>query len=130
MQSRSRSARPTKARCKSTKPRVDPIDRVADPQPQVGRDLVVAAAGGVQLAADVAEPVDQRPLDVHVDVFQLDVELEASLLNFLADLAQRLLNLLAFVGGEQADFGEHLGMGDRSRRCLARKGGDRSSRFR
>ena len=90
MQSRSRSARPTKARCKLDEPRVDPVDRVANPEPQVGRDLVVAAAGGVQLAADVAQPVDQRPLDVHVDVFQLDAELEAALLNFLADLAQAL----------------------------------------
>ena len=92
---------------------VDLVDRVAAPQPQVGRDLVVAAAGGVQLAADVAEAVDQRPLDVHVDVFQLGLELEAALLNLLADRLQALLNLPAFVGGEQADLGQHLGMGDR-----------------
>ena len=52
------------------------VDRVADPEPQVGRDLVVAAAAGVELAADIAEAVDQRPLDVHVDVFQLLAELE------------------------------------------------------
>ena len=95
-------------------PRVDPVDGLADPQPQVGRNLVVAAAGGVQLAADVAQAIDQCPLDVHVDVFQLDAEREAALLNFLADFAERLLNLLAFVDSEQADFGQHLGMGDRA----------------
>ena len=71
-------------------PRVDPVDRLADPKPQIGRDLVVAAAGSVQLAAHVAEPVDQCPLDVHVDVFQFDAELESSLLNFLADFARGL----------------------------------------
>ncbi len=95
-------------------PRVDLVDGVADPQPQVGRNLVVAAAGGVQLAADVAQAVDQCPLDVHVDVFQLDAELEAALLNFLANVAQGLLNLLAFGGRDQPDFGQHLGVGDRA----------------
>ena len=53
-------------------------------------------------------------LDVHVDVFQFGAEREAALLNFLADLAQGLLNLQAFVGGEQPDLGQHLGMGDRA----------------
>ena len=43
-----------------------------------------------------------------------DAEREAALLNFLADLAQGLLNLAAFVGGEQADLGQHLGVGDRT----------------
>ena len=62
------------------------VDLVADPQPQVGRDLVVAAAAGVQLAADVADPVDQGPLDVHVDVFQVLAELELAGGDFPADL--------------------------------------------
>ena len=122
--------RPTNARCKLDQPRVDLVDRVADPEPQIGRDLVVAAAGGVQLAADVAEAVDQRPLDVHVDVFQFGAEREAALLNFLADLAQRLLNLLAFVGGDAGRPWPASGHGRSSRRCPAHKGGGRSSRFR
>ena len=36
------------------------------------------------------------------------------LLNFLADFLQSLLNLSALVGGQQADLGEHLGVGDRA----------------
>ena len=67
-------------------PQVDLVDGLADPEPQVGGHLVVAAAGGVQFAADVAEPVDQRPLDVHVDVFQGRRERESALLNLLADV--------------------------------------------
>ena len=62
------------------------VDLVADPEPQVGRDLVVAAAAGVELAADVADAVDQRPLDVHVDVFQVLAEVEPAGGDFLADL--------------------------------------------
>ena len=36
-----------------------------------------------------------------------------ALLNLLANGLQALLNLSAFVGGQQAHFGKHLGMGDR-----------------
>ena len=79
-------------------PLVDLVDGLADPEPQIGGDLIVAAAGGVQFAAHVADAVDQGPLDVHVDVFQFGAEREAALLDFLADLAQRLLNLPALVG--------------------------------
>ena len=93
---------------------VDLVDRLADPEPQIGGHLVVAAAGRVQLAAHVADAVDQRPLDVHVDVFQFDAEREAALLDFLADLAQGLLNLQALVGRNQPDLGQHLGVGDRA----------------
>ena len=104
------SQRPTNARCRSDKPPIDLVDRLADPQSQVGRDLIVAAAGGVQLAADVAEAIDQGLFDVHVDVFQFGAERESPLLNFPADFAQRLFNLPAFIGREQANLGQHLGM--------------------
>ena len=66
---------------------VDRVDRLANPEPQVGGHLVVATAGGVQLASDIPQAVGERPLDVHVDVFQLDVEGKLALLNFLADVA-------------------------------------------
>jgi hypothetical protein len=48
---------------------VEVVDGVAGPEPEVGDDLVVAAAGGVELAAGVAELGDQGRLDVGVDVF-------------------------------------------------------------
>ncbi len=37
-----------------------------------------------------------------------------ALLNFLADVAQALFNLPAFVSRQQTGFGQHLGVGDRS----------------
>ena len=91
-------------------PLVDPVDRPADPQPQVGGHLIVSAAGGVQFSSHVAEPVDQRPLDVHVDVFQFGAEGESALLNFLADFLECLLNLAAFIERQQPDLGQHLGV--------------------
>ena len=35
-------------------PRANYVNRLADPQPQIGRDLIVAAAGGMEFAAHVA----------------------------------------------------------------------------
>ena len=90
------------------------VDFVADPEADVVRDLVVAAAAGVELAADVADPLDQRPLDVHVDVFQLLAELEAAGGDFVADLLQAGDDLVALVVGQDADLGEHVGVGDRA----------------
>ena len=85
---------------------------VADPQPQVGGNLIVAAAAGVQLAADIADPLDQRPLDVHVNVFQLLAEFELAGGDIPADLLQPGDDLVPLVVGEDADFGEHVGVGD------------------
>ena len=59
---------------KADQPRVDPVERLAHPELDVGRDLVVAAPRGMQLAADVSQFLDQRRLDVHVDIFALQDE--------------------------------------------------------
>ena len=96
------------------------------PEPQVGDHLIVAAAGGVQLAADVAEPLDQRLLDVHVDVFQLGAQRKLALLQLPADLPQCLLDLPALLGRQQADLGQHLGVGDRAGDVVCDTAGGRS----
>ena len=57
-------------------PRVGPVHGVADPELEVGRDLVVARAGGVQAPARLADQVGQPLLDVEVDVLELGRELE------------------------------------------------------
>ena len=46
----------------------DLADVVTQVQPQVGRDLVVAAAAGAQLAAERADPLEQPALERGVDV--------------------------------------------------------------
>ena len=48
---------------------IELIDGVEGPEPQVGRDLVVARAAGVQLARQRADLLVQQPLDQGVDVF-------------------------------------------------------------
>ena len=81
------------------------FDRIAAPQPQVSRHLIVAAAGGVQLSTGIANALDQRPFNVEMNVFQLDAKLELALLNLLANRFQPLLNLSAFVDIDKSDFG-------------------------
>jgi hypothetical protein len=65
----------------------------------------------VQLTADIANSVNQRVFDVHVDVFELDAELKSTLLNFLAYLFEGLHNFLALIIGDKPHFGEHLRVG-------------------
>ncbi len=52
--------------------------------------------------------------DVHVNIFELGAKGKLALLNFLANLAKPLLNLLAFGGCDESDVGQHLGVGDRA----------------
>ena len=120
MQSASVSQRPTKARCRSTSRR---SSSSIDSRTQRRRSVETWSfrlRRGVQLAADVADPIDQGPLDVHVDVFELDRELEPALVDRQTDFREPLDDLPALVGRQQTDLGEHLGVGDRARRCRAR----------
>ena len=105
---------------------VDDVDGDRDPQLHVGDDLIVAAAAGVQLAADVAEPFDQGLLDVRVDVFELDGEGEFAAFDLAADLVESGDDLLGFVGGEQADLGQHAGVGLAGEDVVRDRAGDRS----
>ena len=70
---------------------------------QVERHLVVAAAAGVQLAADRADQLGQPALDRHVDVLVGGREAERAGVELLLDLARgRASSLLALGGGEDA----------------------------
>ncbi len=60
------------------RPGVEAVDGVAHPQAEIGGDLVVAAARGVQAPAGLADAFGQARLDVHVDVFERLVEGEAA----------------------------------------------------
>src|SRR5262245_5231956 len=82
------------------------------PETDVGGDLVVAGAGGVQ--SPRGRPDDRREarLDVHVDVFELLVELETALLYFIADLQEAGEDLFDLGRRDDAGVAEHAGVGD------------------
>ena len=52
------------------------VDARPDPQPEIGRDLVVARTRGVQPAGGGADQLGQPALDIHMDVFERPLELE------------------------------------------------------
>ena len=93
---------------------VEPVDRVAHPQPEIGRHLVVAAARGVQPLAGLADPLGQPRLDVHVDVFERLVEREAPGLDFGA-IASRPLRIACSSSALMTpDLRQHRGMRERA----------------
>src|SRR5262249_56400434 len=81
--------------------KVEAVDGGAHPEFDVGDDVVVAAAAGVELAADVPEALDQGPLDVSVDVLQGGGVGELPGLDLGADVVEGGDNLAGLVGGEQ-----------------------------
>jgi hypothetical protein len=99
---------------KVLEPVVNLVDCLPNPKPQIRRDLIVSAPRRVQFSTNVADPIDQRPFDMHVDVFEFRSKRKPALLNFLADLEQPLLNLLALGVGNQTRLRKHLGMGLRA----------------
>ncbi len=67
---------------------IDPVNRIARPEFQVGDNLIVSASPGVQFAADIAELVDQGRFDMHVDVFALENERKIPSFYFSLDFRQ------------------------------------------
>ena len=64
---------------------VEPVDGVAHPELEVGRDLIVARARGVQPAGRRADELVQARLDIEVDILVLGAEGEGSALDLAAD---------------------------------------------
>jgi hypothetical protein len=60
---------------------VDVVDRVAQVKPEIGGDLVVTRARGVQPPGRRSDQLGEPRFDVHMDVFQLALEDEAVLLD-------------------------------------------------
>ena len=94
---------------------------VAQIQPQVERDLIVARTPGVQLAPGLADQRDQPALDREVDVFIGNVEFEQAPLDLIFDTLESADDRTHFAGLEQADFREHLRMRDRSANIVPKK---------
>ena len=91
---------------------------VAEVEAEIQGDLVIAAAGGVQLRAGVADPLGQLGLEVHVDVFEFGLEREFPRLDLRADLAQTCRDLCALLRGDQPGGFERGGVRDGARDIL------------
>ena len=61
------------------------VDGVADPEPEVDGDLIVARARRMQAAGGRPEALGEAGLDIHIDVFERTLERERALLDFATD---------------------------------------------
>ena len=94
----------------------DRVDRVAHPEAEIDRHLVVARACGVQPPGRRADDLGEPAFDVHMDIFQRARERERPRLDFAFDLGETLGDRLGVVGFDDASGSEHgemgLGAGD------------------
>ncbi len=89
---------------------------VADVHPHIERYLVVAAAAGVELAADFGSHFSYEcRFDIGVDVFEFDSEGKLALVYLLLNLAQRSCYLFRFGLLDDTAAGQHVRIGDASR---------------
>ena len=92
----------------------DAVDLAAQPQADVGRDLVVTRAAGVQALAGVADQRGQARLDVQVDVFQVELPFEFAALDFTLDLRHPAFDRGQVVGADDLLRGEHVRVRERA----------------
>ena len=60
---------------------IDRVDRVAHPEPEIGRNLIVARARRVQPSRRLADQLGQPAFHVHMDVFERALEGELARLD-------------------------------------------------
>jgi len=91
-----------------------PLDHPAQVQPHVGDDLVVAAAGRVQLGAGVSRELGQPALDGHVHVLVGVGRRERAGLDLAADGRQADLDRRELLGREHAGPAQRPRVRDRA----------------
>ncbi len=62
--------------------RIGLVDSVADVEPEIGRDLVVARTRGVQPSRRGSDQLAEPALDIHVNVLERALEIERALADF------------------------------------------------
>ena len=87
-----------------------PVNGVAQIQADVGRDLIVARAPGVQLLARLANQLDETGLDIHVHVFAVGAPVKLARIDFVVNAPQPVANLRNFLRAQHANPAEHIAM--------------------
>jgi hypothetical protein len=90
---------------------VDAVERFTRPELYIGGHLIITAAPGVQLAANIAQLLDERRLDVHVHIFALEEEGKPARFDLSLNFRQTSHNLLALFTSDQTNPFEHPGVG-------------------
>ena len=94
-------------------------DFVAQIEPQIERDLIVARSRGMQFAARGPDFFDQPALDREMDILVGDVEAKMPGTDLALDSAETRSDLARFRRGDQANLREHLRVRDRTENIVA-----------
>ncbi len=89
------------------KPIGEPVDRLAQPEPQVGGHLVVARATGVEPLAGVADERGEPLLDVEMNVLEVARPRKIAALDFVANRFHPALDCGEIIRGQYAGRGKH-----------------------
>ena len=92
------------------KARVDPLARGARPQAEIGRDLIVARARGVEASGGFTDQFLEPRFDGHVDVFEREVDGDAIGGKFIRDLRQPTVDDDGVIGTDDARGTKHRGV--------------------
>ena len=65
---------------------VEPVDRAAQPEPQIGRHLVVARPRGMEAPRRRPDQLGEPRFDIHVNVFEFSAEHKAAAFDLRPDL--------------------------------------------
>ncbi|MNH98638.1 hypothetical protein D3C73_513810 [compost metagenome] len=94
---------------------------IAQIQMHVGSHLVVAAASGMQLAADRADLLDQIFFNIHMNIFICHGKNNLPRTDFVEHLVQSVLDRLYILLRQDAAFAQHCDMGQTSLHILFSK---------
>src|SRR5260370_4705687 len=83
---------------------------VTHPELQVGDNLIVPTSSRVQFAAEITQALNQRLLDVGMDILKSGRKRELARFNLFSNLVECGSDLFRLGSREQADFGKHAGM--------------------
>jgi hypothetical protein len=100
---------------------VDLVDFLAQPEAQVGRDLVIARASGMEALAGFADEGGEAPLYVEVNVLGIERPLEAAVLDLAPHALEPALDRRKIPLRDDAGRGQHAGMGKRTGDVLPRE---------
>lgn len=94
--------------------RLRPLTGAADPEPEIGGNLIVARARRVQPARYRSDHFDKPGFDVEVNVFQDSLESETAFLDVGTDLCQSVENAARIILGNDPLRGQHRDMRTRA----------------
>jgi hypothetical protein len=90
------------------------VDLGAQPQPDVGGDLVISRTRRVQSFAGIARQIGEALLDIQMDVFEVDAPAERTVLDVGPDARHAIADRIEIGLGQQAAGVQHVGVRQRT----------------